>query len=124
MENRSNSELDYCDLEPGKLCDNCCRCLDTDKPYNELEADFSRTDRIDEGDGGLDLFQDDFYELYAEGEGEDCDSSRVPPIEIDPELKAEWERRLQAYETETKTAYVHTLRGARKRTETEKTRED
>lgn len=116
MEDISNQEMDYCDLEPGKICDNCCKCLDTDKPYNEIEADLSRTDRIDEDAG---LTYNDFYyedEDYAEGGAEEeCDSSRVAPIEIDPALMAEWELRLRAYEAEKQAAYMHTLHGARKR---------
>lgn len=129
MENPSNRELDYCDLEPGKICDNCCRCLDIDKSYNEIEADFSRTDHIEEiGEGpdllfddGLDdldeAYGDEIYEdeAYESGEGEDCDSSRVAPLEIDPALQAEWEERLRAYEAEQKAAYIRTLHGARKK---------
>lgn len=124
MEDTSNQELDYCDLEPGKICDNCCRCLDIDKPYHEIEAELLRTDRIDEA---ADLTCGDFYyedEEYAEGgEGEECDSSRVAPIEIDPALMAEWELRLRAYEAEKRAAYMRTLHGMRKRSET-KERED
>ncbi len=120
MEDTSNQELDYCDLEPGKICDNCCKCLDMDKPYNEIEAELLRTDRIDEA---ADLACDDFYyedEDYAEGgEGEECDSSRVAPIEIDPALMAEWELRLRAYEAEKRAAYMRTLHGMRKRKERE-----
>ena len=34
-------ENDYCDLEPGKICDNCCRCIDEPgKEYNTVLADF------------------------------------------------------------------------------------
>ncbi len=24
-------ECDYCDLEPSKICDNCCQCIETTK---------------------------------------------------------------------------------------------
>ncbi len=124
MDQEGTRELDYCDLDPGKICDNCCKCLDIDKPYNEIEAELLRTDRIDEGND-RELVYDDFedgaddlsggsFDFYEGGEGEDCDSSRVPPIDIDPALKAEWERRLKDYEARQKAAYMHTLRGARK----------
>ena len=34
-------ENDYCDLEPGKICDNCCRCIDNPgKEYNTVFAGF------------------------------------------------------------------------------------
>lgn len=124
MEDTSSPELDYCDLEPGKICDNCCKCLDMDKPYNEIEAELLRTDRIDEAAA---LACDDFYyedEEYSEGgEGEACDSSRVAPIVIDPALMAEWELRLRAYDAEKRAAYMRTLHGVRKRSE-EKQGED
>lgn len=118
MEEKSQNALDYCDLVPGKICDNCCRCLDMDKPYNEIEARLVLTDRIDES-GEItsdDFYDDNYYEDYDEGRVEDCDSSRVAPIEIDPVLMAEWERRLKEYEAQRKAAYMHTLRGVRKRT--------
>jgi len=78
MDQEPKRELDYCDLDPGKVCDNCCRCLDMDKPYSEIEVDFSRIDHIDEGNGSLDLFFDEQDEPYDQ-EGEGCDSCRVDP---------------------------------------------
>ncbi|NCB31902.1 MAG: hypothetical protein EOM66_10910 [Clostridia bacterium] len=110
MNRQGKQESDYCDLDPTKVCDNCCRCLDMDKQYNEVEAELSRTDRID--DGALLEFPLDFYE---EEEGGQCDASQVAPIEIDPALKEEWETRLKAYEAEQKAAYMRTLRGVRKK---------
>ncbi len=32
-------ECDYCDLNPLKLCDNCGKCLETGKEYNEIKID-------------------------------------------------------------------------------------
>lgn len=114
MTGETDLESDFCDLTPGKICDNCCRCLDLERDYNEVEASLLWTDRIEDGDR-LDMGP------YAHEGGEEdlpdeeVDSSRVAPIEIDPALMAEWEGRLRAYEAEQKMAYIHTLRGARKR---------
>ncbi len=32
-------ECDYCDINPMKLCDNCGKCLETGKDYNEIKID-------------------------------------------------------------------------------------
>lgn len=28
---------DYCDLDPNKICDNCCKCIETDKNYKIIK---------------------------------------------------------------------------------------
>ena len=30
-------ENDYCDLEPNKICDNCCKCIESDKNYKIIK---------------------------------------------------------------------------------------
>ena len=30
-------EDDYCDLDPTKICDNCCKCIDSDKNYKIIK---------------------------------------------------------------------------------------
>lgn len=116
MDYQGNQESDYCDLDPSKICDNCCRCLDMDKPYNEVEISLLRTDHIIEDikDNGNDTA---FPFVFCEEEDEGCDPSRISPFKIDPALRAEWENRLKAYEAEQKAAYMRTLHGTRKRTE-------
>ncbi|MCI5892575.1 MAG: hypothetical protein MRZ66_04135 [Clostridiales bacterium] len=32
-------ECDYCDLNPVKLCDNCGKCIDSGKEYEEIKID-------------------------------------------------------------------------------------
>lgn len=32
-------ECDLCDLDETKVCDNCCKCLETDAEYNEITVD-------------------------------------------------------------------------------------
>jgi len=76
-------EDDFCDLEPGKICDNCCRCIDNPEvEYNGILADF-------------DVLSDEYVldEINVLNE----------PMErpdIDPKLLAEWEEKLCAYEAE------------------------
>ena len=80
-------ENDYCDLEPGKICDNCCRCIDEPgKEYNTVLA-------------GFELLEEDYV----------LDDVNVlnEPLErpdIDPALLAEWEEKLRQLEEEEKAA--------------------
>lgn len=30
-------EDDFCDLDPNKICDNCCKCIETDKNYKIIK---------------------------------------------------------------------------------------
>lgn len=32
-------ECDKCDLDPNKICDNCCRCIDKDADFKSIEID-------------------------------------------------------------------------------------
>ena len=32
-------ECDYCDLNPMKLCDNCGKCIESGKDYQEIKID-------------------------------------------------------------------------------------
>ncbi len=32
-------ECEFCDLDPTKICDNCGKCIETDKEYNEIKID-------------------------------------------------------------------------------------
>lgn len=32
-------ECNYCDLNPFKQCDNCGKCIDSDKEYEEVKID-------------------------------------------------------------------------------------
>lgn len=114
MERENDWDSDFCDLEPGKICDNCCRCLDMDKDYNEVEASLLRTDAVvslDDKDG------EDAYAYYFEPweDAEEADDEEIDPIQIDPALMAEWEARLRAYEAEQRLTYMRSMRGIRKR---------
>ena len=82
MKSNHNSQDDYCDLDPTKLCDNCCKCLDTEKDYRVVTADFLIDSVVDEAD--LELDDNGFFDELE--------------LEIDPALKAEWEAKLAAYQ--------------------------
>jgi len=32
-------ECDICDIDPNKICDNCCACIDKGADYNSIEID-------------------------------------------------------------------------------------
>ncbi len=32
-------ECDRCDLDSGKICDNCGKCIETGREYNEIKID-------------------------------------------------------------------------------------
>jgi len=32
-------ECDICDLDPSKICDNCCKCIDKDADFKSIEID-------------------------------------------------------------------------------------
>ncbi len=78
---------DFCDLEPGKICDNCCRCIENPgKTFNTVTAEF---------------------ELLAEDFVPDDVNVLNEPLErpdIDPALLAEWEEKLRMLEAEERMA--------------------
>jgi hypothetical protein len=39
-------ECNICDLDPKKICDNCCKCIDKDADFNSIEID----EIIEDGD--------------------------------------------------------------------------
>lgn len=32
-------ECDRCDLDPSKLCDNCCKCIESEAEFRAIEVD-------------------------------------------------------------------------------------
>lgn len=98
---------DICDLDPNKICDNCCKCIDMmsegeDADYSVVMASF-------------DLLSEDFV-LDESGEENEID---IFHDEIDPELFAQWEAKLQAVENEEMEKYnrPYQLKGTRRRRE-------
>lgn len=106
------NEMDYCDLDPTKLCDNCCRCIQSDDEYEEFQIEL--TDTISTLDDMAEL-PFDFYD--DEGDEYSFDPSNVAPLDIDPQLMAEWEKKLRVYEIEEAQQQVRSLHGSRRRRE-------
>ena len=79
MERENDWDSDFCDLEPGKICDNCCRCLDMDRDYNEIEASLLRTDEI-VSIGDWDAEADAYY-FEAWEDAEEPEHEEIPPIQ-------------------------------------------
>jgi len=81
------SENDFCDLDPTKLCDNCCKCLEREAEYNSVLADF-----LIEGESPeRNVFSEPIFE-------DDFGAMNVAPLSIDPALLAEWEAKLKDLE--------------------------
>ena len=37
------NDMDYCDLDPTKICDNCCRCIESGEEYEEFQIELTDT---------------------------------------------------------------------------------
>ena len=96
-------ECDRCDLDPNKLCDNCCKCID------EWEGNFAQIPVQDVVTEQTDAYLSEFYD-----EDEEVESGTLPPPYDVPDaaLLAEWEEKLKAFETTQQLPSIH---GARKR---------
>lgn len=106
------NEMDYCDLDPTKLCDNCCRCIESGNEYEEFQIEL--TDTVSTLDELAELPFD--FDFGDEEEDEySFDPTNVAPLEIDPVLMAEWEKKLRIYEIEEAQQQVRNLRGIRKK---------
>ena len=84
---------DYCDLDPTKICDNCCKCIESTEEYSEYGIEL--TDKIEQLEEAVLPF--DWEEVDWDGESE-IDDSHVDPLNIDSRLMAEWEEKLRKYE--------------------------
>lgn len=94
---------DRCDLDPNKICDNCCKCIDNnDSDYKVVLADMA----LDESEG---------YLIEKAGETDSSDISE-DYIGVSDELLAEWNEKLKKYEQELddKAIDKHFLVGHRK----------
>ncbi|MEA4847369.1 MAG: hypothetical protein VB106_09080 [Clostridiaceae bacterium] len=67
-------ECDRCDLDPNKICDNCCACIDKDVDYNSIEIDEIIEDEdAEECIDGLEKwkYEEDYIVDYSENEKDD-----------------------------------------------------
>lgn len=104
------NDMDYCDLDPTKICDNCCRCIESGEEYEEFQIEL--TDTISTLDELAELpfdFDDEDGEEYS------FDPTNVAPLDIDPQLMAEWEKKLRIYEIEEAQQQVRNLHGSRRK---------
>jgi len=67
-------ECNMCDLNPEKVCDNCCACIDKGVDYNSIEIDEIIEDEsmiadIDDLDNWK--YEEDYIVDYSENERED-----------------------------------------------------
>ena len=80
-------ESDFCDLDPAKICDNCCKCLEkSDADYLDVNAS------VDVDSMRVYYTDDDEQDAFIGGD--------LPPLDIDPALLAEWEEKLHQLELE------------------------
>jgi len=96
---------DACDLEPDKLCDNCCRCIDQGEDYGVAYAYAQFNIPLDE------------FIIAGDKEENGGEEEQLTELDIDPELMAEWESKLALAEDDTprNTFAFKRLRGARKK---------
>ncbi len=94
---------DRCDLDPNKICDNCCKCIDNpESEYKVVLADMA----LDDSEG---------YLIEKAGETE---SDNEKYIGVSDELLAQWNEKLQKYEHELADKEAnsqHMMIGHRKR---------
>ena len=92
-------ECNRCDLDPGKICDNCGKCLQRGgDEFNSIIYRYPAEDEnececgceCDHHENGEELNSADFDEFLDEP----IELGVPDPIQIDPALAAEWERRL------------------------------
>lgn len=83
---RGNAEAagdDRCDLDPRKICDNCCKCLEKDgADYLDVNASFDA----------------ESMRVYYADEQDELPEDDPPSLDIDPALLAEWEEKLRQME--------------------------
>lgn len=64
-------ECDICDLNPNKICDNCCACIDKDADFKSIEIDEIIEDESmveDTEDLGEWKYQEDYIVDYSDEE--------------------------------------------------------
>ena len=90
-DHENRDEMEYCDLDPAKVCDNCCRCIESGKDYDDYDISLvHRIDEISDILGEEDMLLDSGFDELDMGQSGD-----IPPLKIDPILAAEWEKKLR-----------------------------
>ncbi len=109
---------DICDLDPNKICDNCCKCLEQQAGIDEdgfkvisaqLASEPPEEDVSEQASAIAALFGGD-------EDGEEADSEELDPIGVPPELMAEWEAKLrESFRQDEEAQQITRLHGARKK---------
>ena len=115
---QKHEENDICDLDPNKVCDNCCKCLDRtqefadENGYRVIVAEFNPEEESASEREQASAIAALFREAEEDGDYEELDSLDIPP-----ELMAEWEAKLAASfrEEAENTAAQPKLHGSRKK---------
>ncbi len=72
-------ECDICDLDPNKICDNCCKCIDKDADFKSIEIDEIVEDEsmVRDLEDGLEdwKYEDDYIVDYTDENGEIVEES-------------------------------------------------
>ena len=106
-------QCDVCDLDPNKICDNCCKCIEEsqqeDEDYAVVPVHLQRPDEAESpaadgwGEETALLDEDDNDPLESESSDDDPkeDDYVAEPLDIDPKLMLEWEEKLRESFAET-----------------------
>ena len=91
-----------CDLDPNKICDNCGKCLKTNTNDEFLNLYVRAEDMHveDPYDGRDDEELTEEEKAFNEFLEAPIDLQLPEPLEVDPELAAQWEAILRKYEEE------------------------
>ncbi|MCE5234898.1 MAG: hypothetical protein ABFC62_05385 [Clostridiaceae bacterium] len=118
---KKRDENDICDLDPSKICDNCCKCLEQPEEltdvngYRVIAADFCPEEEAES------LSEPEqvpvIAALFRDEEEEEEEIDELGPLDIPPALMAEWEAKLAASfrEEEEARSVQPKLRGSRKK---------
>lgn len=91
-----------CDLDPNKICDNCGKCLKTNTNDEFLNL-YVRAEDMHVEDSSDDRDDEELTEeekAFNEFLDAPIDLQLPEPLEVDPELAAQWEAILRKYEEE------------------------
>lgn len=55
-------QCEVCDLDPDKICDNCCKCIDGDADFRGIYVDDILDGDVDEDELETEVFEEDVIE--------------------------------------------------------------
>lgn len=106
---------DICDLDPHKICDNCCKCIEQTGIGEEGFAVISAQLASEPSEDVSEQVSAIAALFGGDEEWEDVDDEEITPIDVPPELMAEWEAKLrESFKQDGEPPVTH-LHGSRKR---------